>query len=269
MRIAVIFFGQPRNLQNPLSSWSHKWWLRGNEVDYYGHCWFSKEPSTEYTVGENVLSSRIEPQAIEILRKKYPNIILKIEEPKIFRLSDYLPENTEQLKKNLRMFGENELKLLPVYISQFYSIHQSLKLFDSYVNKKKYDFIVISRYDNFISYIPKPNRIVPDKLNLKKRTNSGFPDLLFIGSRELINAIDVYPELKNLLGKVKTHTPEKLKEECFLSHFPQSRLNENFFEILAIRDSRIFIYVNYFIRVRLSKISKFIFSKSRTSKNAA
>jgi len=258
MRVAVIFFGQPRNLRNPLSPWSHKRWLHGIDVDYFGHCWFSKELNTKYRVGDNVVSYTINSESIEILRKKYPRIILNIENPKEFTLDEIA--RIEDL--NLKHLDEETLRLLPIFYSQFYSIDQALKLLDEKTRKTSYDLIILSRYDNFIAHLPNPRKVNSRKLNIKRKmkADSGFPDLIFMGDRDVIEGINVLPRFKILLEDQENTTPEKLKEKSFLMQFSQSQLVENNFEIQIIRDTAILKHLIYFIRVKMHVSRKRIFT---------
>lgn len=248
MRIAIVFFGQPRNIQNRISSISHKFWARKLEVDFYGHCWFETSGTKTYFGGEHAKKFKISTKAPELLRKQYPNIALNFEEPKTSaELMSSL--NLDDNEKH-RILTENPL--LPVFISQFYSINKALKHFDTQSVGKKYDYIVLSRYDNFIASLPKARTIEKEKITLKANSGKlGFPDLLFIGSRNLLEGIDVYPELSRYLKSCKRITPELLKQEHFFSVKDENSLSHQNFEILVVRDSKFFKYLSYFLRVRL------------------
>lgn len=257
MKIAIVFFGQPRNIQNRMASISHKFWARKLEVDFYGHCWFEPSGAKAYSGGEHARNFKISAKAPELLRKQYPSISLCIEEPKTV---EELMEKVDLDKdEKVKILVENPL--LPVFISQFYSISQALNHFDMQSVGKEYDFIVLSRYDNFVALLPKAQVIETGKLTMKGNSgNFGFPDLVFIGPRYLLEKINIYPVLGKYLKSGKRLTPELLKQEHFLTVSTESTLTHENFEILVVRDSKCFKYLSYFSRVRLKHYKiKYIF----------
>jgi hypothetical protein len=247
-RIAIVFFGQPRNIQNRISSVSHKFWGREYELDFYGHCWFDPTGLMGYSGGEHAKKFKINTQTSELLKNHYPGIDLNFEKPKSSTDLMALVNLNQSEKGNIIL----ENPLLPVFISQFYSINQALRHFDARSLDREYEFILLSRYDNFISFLPKAKNIEIEKLTVKQNSSkNGFPDLVFIGSRCSLEGINVYPLLSKYLKQGKRITPELLKQEHFLSVSSEQSLSYRDFEVLVVRDSRFFKYLAYFLRVRL------------------
>ena len=220
-------------------------------MDFYGHCWFQASGAKEYSGGEHAKKFRISPATPQLLRKLYPGIEVCFEEPKMAAdLIEFIDFNQKDKKKILL-----ENPLLPVFISQLYSIDQALRFFDLSSVGERYDFVVLSRYDNFVALLPTDAQIEKDKLTVKMNSGeNGFPDLVFIGTRQLLETINVYPEVNRYLHPGKRVTPELLKEEHFLTVSNEESLSFRDFELLVVRDSRLFKYISYFVRVRLSLV---------------
>jgi hypothetical protein len=217
-------------------------------VDYYGHCWYEPSGLKKYTSGVNAQKFKINFDTPNLLKKQYPKIDLTFEEPRTsVELIELINLDETSIEKIIL-----ENPILPVFISQFYSIDQALRHFDHNSRDKEYDFVVLSRYDNFIALLPNYKRIQNDKLTVKQNPGTnGFPDLVFIGTRQLLEGINVYPKLNDYLKPGKKITPELLKEEHFFSNSNEANLSFQDFELLVVRDSKLIKYLSYFVRVRL------------------
>lgn len=216
-RVAVLFFGQPRHIGNRISSLSHRHWLRRHKVDYFGHVWYGASEILEYTVGENVLSNHIPNSAPDLLRRQYPGIKLVVEKPRQFKLDDYPVLQDQIAKPRNRKIGY-QLDLLPVFLSQFYSITSAIKVFCESAVSTDYDFVVLSRYDNLVIHIPDLEKLPMNRL-IVNNARSFFHDYIFIGNLPLVEALDAYRNLNQLLLMEADYSPEELKRASFFTNF--------------------------------------------------
>ena len=257
-RVAVIFFGQPRNIKGGVAALSHRFWLWPHKIDYFGHVWYGEKSGLEYTVGLNVDIVNIPVNAPRVLRNQYPGIQLIVEEPRTFDLDDY--ESVEHQGKNLiNEKNANQRRLLPVFFSQYYSISQALNYFSDNAKVKKYDFIVLSRYDNFIISIPNlakspTNRLIVNNARLY------FHDYIFIGNWPMIKALDVHSSLNSLLQFEADYSPEEMKRASFFTHFQEDDVLPISMNVTLIRGESLFELFKYWLRNRehrlKSKIKK-------------
>ena len=251
LKVAVLFFGQPRNIQNRLSAFSHRFWLRKHDVDYFGHCWYD-ESSPSYSAGENAGLISIPQNAPQIIRNQYPNISLSIEKPIDFtndtRISDYLRgmENSDQNSK-LR-------SLLPIFLSQYYSISQAVGLVSDEAIPK-YDFVILSRYDNLLLKVPDLVELPINKL-IASNSRAYFADLLFIGQLSHIKALNVLPRISQLLENEPDVSPEELKRAAFLQEFSTEDAELRYMNISLIREPSLLhnlLFILKQIRIKLLK----------------
>ena len=232
--VAVIFFGQPRFVENRLASYSHRLWLRGCDVEYFGHCWYS-EGSVSYSHGENVSTAvNISNNAPRMLKQQYRNIRLQIDEPMddvfSFQAKKYLEEREDhETIKNITK--------LPIFISQYYSIRESLKVFSETINRD-YDFVVLSRYDNFIVRVPRPKSLAHEVIVVSD-ARKYFADLLFIGNKTLIDALNVFPYIADLVRTEDDFAPEEFKRAAFFKRFNESQIRQVHMNIRVLRETSI------------------------------
>ena len=97
MKVALLLFGQPRNIDNPNSFNSHQKWIFDEyDVDTFCHAWWDKDVS-EYDVsdwvGEQCITSG---NPIEIIESLYKPKSIKVEAPRTFKLSDTLYDKTRK-----------------------------------------------------------------------------------------------------------------------------------------------------------------------------
>ena len=149
MKVALLLFGQPRNVDNPNSFNSHQKWIFDEyDVDTFCHVWWDKDVS-EYDVsdwvGEQCIASG---NPVEIIKSLYKPKSIKVEAPRTFKLSDSLYEKTRQRFGYGHPWSE---KTLSNVSSHLYSIEAAARLIK---NPDDYDFIILSRYDNFIHNFP-------------------------------------------------------------------------------------------------------------------
>lgn len=228
LKVAVLFFGQPRNIQNRLSAISHRIWLRKHDVDYFGHCWYAENPSL-FSGGLNVKKILIPHNAPKLLKKLYPGIQLFSEKPIDFstesRIERYFP-----LANNVKSRYQH---LLPVFTSQFFSIDRVLENFFK-SGFKEYDFVILSRYDNLILRIDDISKFPKNKL-IVSDSRSFFADLIFIGQKKHIQALNVYPDLSALLDTEDDFAPEELKRAAFFHKFQKVDVVSARFNVSIIR----------------------------------
>jgi hypothetical protein len=226
MKIALVFFGQPRFIKHGLSSLSHKFFLRGQHYDVFGHCWFDSSAEFEVSpwTGIQNKSEMISPNTKAIIEKQFPNSNIVFESPRQFRHPDLQSIITQSdVTKQKKLDAEYQrLKTTPSQMynnttSQLYSMHMAL----NQVRKAnlEYDILMLTRWDNFIVTGPKLGHINKKMLTVSNLHNFGFPDLLFIGPQKLIYSLDAYPNIEYLYRQAPSMTCEHVKKLSFLDEY--------------------------------------------------
>jgi hypothetical protein len=233
MKIAVVVFGQPRYIQSSASYFSHKFWLFGNDVKYFGHVWFDETLKKQDTtrIGRFVPPHNTE----DLIRTRYKGISLKIERPLNFvnqELMDFAGS---------RGLSKEDVRVLSNTFSQLYSIHQALNQLKE--SPDDFDLVLLTRWDNFIYFLPPVFTIKRDKLTvawslgLSNKEKYGVADLLMIGSKKLILKTDAYPAISELLPKIGRQSAELYKWQCFLKSGTFEDLSIRRIVVAMLRDT--------------------------------
>jgi hypothetical protein len=224
LNVAVLFFGQPRFVDNKLAAISHRIWLRGSNVKYFGHCWYTNKKIDAYSKGVNAPNIKIPENAPSIIRSLYPGIQLITSEPLNFD-----PFGFESLKLKLSLMAKDEkakiAKQTSVFLSQYYSISQALEIFIGQSQPEEFDYVVLSRYDNFILSIPKLKSLPKNKL-IVNWWGKYIEDFVFIADHRLILGLNVQNDLDYLFETVVNNSPEEFKRAKFFKHFVQSDIHQ-------------------------------------------
>lgn len=267
--IAVILFGQPRFVESKIASRKLKYWARGAKVDFFGHCWFDNETELYDTAPwANLGKIPMDKSAVDKISKQYPGIVLSVEKPINFD-TKYFKEKLN-LKKGeaLRHTFIKEIDNLNNTASQFLSIHRAIQVFENFSQEKKYDIVIITRFDNFIWKMQRPVYFPKDKLTLSNH-HSGFPDLIFAGDIKFIRALDVWPNFNEIIKNERNLSAEYLKQKNFLKIFSNQHLNPIESDITILRSSKLaylFFYLPYMrlrrklkikTRIKKSKMTRF------------
>lgn len=251
MKIAVVLFGQPRYLQSKASSISHKFWIRGKDIKYFGHVWFDQANNVQDTtrIGAFVPPDNTE----ELIRSRYKEISLRVEKPKSFLTDELL---TFAKLKNL---DREDIRVLSNTFSQLYSIHQALKQLNE--SSEIFDLVVLTRWDNFVYFLPPIRTIRKDKLSvawalgLSNQTKYGIPDLFLVGPKHLIEGTDAYPLISELLPVIGRQSAEIYKWQSFLRIGDVSDLSIRRIVVAMLRDTSLYWpfveYPLYNLKVKL------------------
>ena len=213
MKVALCFFGQPRVINNPYTFDSHiNWIINKYDTDVYTHTWISGEPvlfnysdwvNTKYHDAEDINTS-------DIILDKYKPKKFKFEKPKKFQLTDECRNKVQHLSYYSSNNEQNTL-------SHLYSMSTSIGLIDG-----TYDWVIISRYDNYIRFMPDLTELDSNTLYITTDYGNHFPDHMIFGGQRQMNALNCYESIPDLCNEVNMFIPEQFKQAAFNS------LNESY-----------------------------------------
>lgn len=218
MNVALVLYGQPRFVETKVALKSHKKYLLREEFDSFGHMWTAPN-GTSFTASSwsNLNDKGFNENAIGLIQKIFPSIALEAELTSDF--SDrYLSMDFD---KTLR-FSAADQDLYNA-ISQIYSIHKALNKVKN--SQKKYDVVILSRFDQVIHELPPLKSIDSEKLNVSN-LHPRFPDTLLIGKPELIYATDAFPIIDAILQDLSEIVAEEIKKKAFLKFYDESYIRQ-------------------------------------------
>lgn len=221
MKVALCFYGQPRYINNPYVWLSHKYWIIDKyNTDVYVHSWISgSEKEFEFSdwvqnkqnITEDINSSNI------ILNKYKPKKYI-FESPKEFSLDEQSKNLLKQKEKEYcsRINGSflwsdlNENNCL----SHLYSISKVLNLCE-----KDYDWIILTRFDNYIKNFPNLYNLDNNGLYLDNQFLYNFSDVLVFGGYQHVITLDCYNGITELCNDIRYFSPEEFKRVAYQKVF--------------------------------------------------
>ena len=227
MKVACLYYGQPRFTNNPYCFESHKKFIFDRyDTDVYAHLWWDEDEDYDRShVTDWEFSTWLQmekcPKDREDLARfvdKWKPLKMKTSKPKEFWNEKMWSElekrfDTERFhKKNFH----NQL-------SQLYSIQQVSELVEDY---NQYDFIITIRSDINIWDYPDLNQIPKNKFYLSSHAMP-FPDLGFIFAPRFKKVLRTYEHCeKNLVNWDACWAPvaEAFKYSCFKRSYSESDL---------------------------------------------
>jgi hypothetical protein len=227
MKIALCFYGQPRLLNNPYVYISHKYWILDRyNTDIFIHSWIDNEEK-EFNYADQVkIKSKEIKNSDQIILNRYKPKKYIFEKSKVFKLD----ENQEKILK----YKESEQKTrwsagsyfnltennVNNHLSQLYSLSQSIKLIDD-----DYDWVILSRFDNYIINIPDLCSLNNDDLYLDNKYYdvtcdvNNFTDVLMIGGLEQIKSFNIFDKLNELIYDIEAFQPEEFKRVAYYKKY--------------------------------------------------
>lgn len=206
MRVALCMFGQPRLIKNPYSLQSHMdWIIKRYNADVYAHCWISgQEVGFGYSDWVKVNHADAEDKDIaDIVLNNYNPKRHLFEEPRHFALDDV----SRSLVSGMEFYSPNNENNM---LSHLYSFSTSLGLIEGL-----YDWVIISRYDNYIRYMPNLEELNSNKLYITTMYGDHFPDPMIFGGQRHMESLRCYDIIPELCHKVKMFIPESFKRAAF------------------------------------------------------
>ncbi len=213
-KVALLFRGQPRFLENNKSFFSHKNWIIDKyETDIYCHVWWSNNKIMSSSTWSNISTTTFQENDIEYIKKNYNPKKIIVEEPKHFKLS--LEEESNISIKHANNI--EQLKNIQNCISQMYSSEMvSLLVDDNLI--KNYDYIIFSRLDNVIQKIPDLNILEPEYFYLSN-LHPRFPDNLYIFNPKYLPMLRTYTDFYNLAISSDYLVAESIYQSSYKKYF--------------------------------------------------
>lgn len=217
MNVAILWYGQPRFLDNPKPEDAYNRELFSRYAcDSYHHHWWGRDIK-EYETSTWVASSiQPDPNAVVKIIEKYNPTALLIENPRKFEI----PVNVKDYVES--HFGEmNELNMKNIF-SHLYSISAVSRLAkDSGIN---YDWYVLARTDMVLRGVPDLWESDNTKLYLPNN-HSNFPDTAVIfGPKFLDWSCNMFREAPSFVNGIVEPTAESFKMQTFLNRHDASDL---------------------------------------------
>lgn len=217
MKIALCLFGQPRYITNDKIFEHHKKAIYSQgDVDVFTHFWFDDKKETfeqsDWSYSKDLVVSK---KSVEIIESRYSPKKVIFEPQRDFTPSDKVREIVNGLKDQRFNSDKN---IFNIY-SQLYSIHKSVELFQDFckAESKKYDFLILTRYDVILWSFPVLKNLEKGKYYIGGYNNvggyyPGFNDYIHILDPELADGCKIFNNIEESLKECESLCIEEIKQ---------------------------------------------------------
>lgn len=241
MKVALLFFGQPRFVDNPkIEEVYRNTILKRYDTDVFCHTWWKdSDEEYDYSSWSRISNCPIPPNALELICEKYQPLLLQHDEPKTFELPKNAKAFVDENFTGNHPEGHWNEKNYSNIMSQLYSIKAVSELFDAYrkcpeVNKT-YEWIILARYDTIITDFPNLEMCNSNKFYLPGH-HPRFPDTIqFFGTKYLGWSKNAFDDVDSVYENIWEPSPEAFKMGSFLRRFSQSDLAPCSMDAHAVR----------------------------------
>jgi hypothetical protein len=241
MKIAAIFFGQPRFVNNHhcFKTQEARIFSQG-DVDVFAHLWEPDESGYKFSTWARMYQCPSFKNDIEVFKEKWQPKVLVTEtqrpfsNPKVFEIVKdqfYMTSGWDAAEHNFN-----------IMLSHLYSLEKSIEIFENHVKETKteYDFVVFLRTDLCIWDFPKFTELEKDYFFLSSIfAEEFFPDKCFVTNPKYVKGLKTYSyildeENKETLKEIKGDA-EHFKRESFLKHFSKNNYKQVALPVRIVR----------------------------------
>jgi hypothetical protein len=229
MKIAVLYFGQPRFVNNEkcFSTQSNKIFSQG-EVDVFAHLWENTNEGYGFSTWSGMNECPSDITDVKTFVEKWKPIRI-LSEP------SYVISNDNLFKKlhDRLPGGDDRLRNFNNCLSQLYSLEECIKLYETYVEETnvKYDLVIVLRTDICVWDFPILKELDNNYFYFSSLFSANhFADLCYIMGAEYIKGLKVYSYLTNensdVNSKLHFGNAESIKRLSVLNNFDDSKLRQ-------------------------------------------
>ena len=229
MKVALLFFGQPRYVDNQQVIDTYKSSILDKyDTDVFCHMWWSEEGGEfDYSSWSKISQCPIPKEALKVVCDNYNPILVGYEEPKTFELPPNAKKFVDDNFTGKHPDGNHwNSKNYSNVMSQLYSIKSAANIFESYSQEigEEYDWIVLARYDTVLVNFPDLAQCDPNKFYLPGH-HPRFPDTIHaFGPKFLDWAKNAFDDIDFVYENIWEPSPEAFKMGAFLRRYDLSDL---------------------------------------------
>lgn len=233
MKVALLFFGQPRYLDDDRAYNDYKRLILDRyDTDVYIHTWFD-EAGGKYDVStwaqmHGAKNAVILPDSIERLQRMYNPKVLVHEKPQKFELPPECKAFVDEKFTDKHPEGHWNPGNYSNIMSQLKTIQRVAQLYEE--TGDKHDIIVLARLDTWLENFPDDlSALDPSKFYLPGHHNR-FPDVIHVCGRRYLGWMkNAFNDINNprVFHNIWEPSPEAFKGMAFLLRYRQSDLSPN------------------------------------------
>jgi hypothetical protein len=221
MKVALLFFGQPRFIENTQVLNTYKNIIQRYNADVFCHVWWEDSGRYDTSTCNNMNGCDISKNAIDIIKENYKPKIITVETPRKFVMPDDAKQILDDKFTDKHTWWNHHT--YGCLMSQMYSIQCVSREFEKYEAKtnKKYDWIILARFDALVKNLPSLDhpKLPKDKFYISNH-HPNFPDLLFCYARRFcVWSSNVFNDMPSVCATIWEPSGEAFKSGSFYKRF--------------------------------------------------
>ena len=225
MKVAVIFYGQMRFVDNEHVVNSYRQLEDVYDVDYFGHLWHqngSAKDSTQHVSSWSRISdSPFTDDDLSHLLNSYSFKSLTLSDPVDFLQQEKyrgLIDRISEVQKRIgrKVHPEKNDRDLANALSHLYSFEMSVLNFLYNPRANEYDFVLLSRTDNYLVRVPDLSKIDRNKRAVYvSGHHNNFPDTIILTTPSCVGTLNVFSKIEAMASHeppIITGSPERFKQ---------------------------------------------------------
>ena len=221
MKVALLFFGQPRFIENTQVLNAYKNLIQKYGADVFCHVWYDESGTYETSTWTTINGCAVAKNAIDVIKQNYKPKAISVEPSRKFIMPPPAKQFIDAKFTNQREYwNEHNYSCI---LSQLYSIQSVSRLFEQYENEndQKYDWILLMRYDCYVCGLPELNHpeLPQDKFYISDH-HPNFPDLIFCYSHRFCDwSSNVFDDVSSVYQTIREPLAEAFKSGSFYKRF--------------------------------------------------
>jgi len=239
MKIALLYFGQPRFVNNPhcFETQKNKIMSQG-ECDVFAHMWEPTDKGYDFSTWSGLRNQPARQSDIDDFISKWSPKVIKTEQNPSFNDEDLFMKIHERLPGgDARQYNFN------LCLSQLYSIEKCIELFEEYVaeTNTQYDFVILLRTDLCVWDFPDITSLEKGYFYFSSIFHyDHFADLCYITDPKYISGLKCYSYVtdksSDFTERIALGNAEGIKRITFIKKWGETVLKQIPLLVRIVRD---------------------------------
>ena len=240
MKIALIYFGQPRFVNNPNCYESQKAYVMSQgDCDVFAHLWEPSSDGYNFATWSGLNNEPAHESDINTFVQKWNPKKLAIEPNR-----DFNNESLYNAIQHKLPGAENRKYNFNLCLSQLYSIERAIELYEEHIKETgdTYEFVIFMRTDLCVWGFPTLNLLEKGKFYFSDLFHyEHFADLCYIADPKYVRGLKCYSYLSDksldIVDRISQGNAESIKKATFIRAFGNSPLKQTPLLVRVVRDN--------------------------------
>lgn len=240
MKIALIYFGQPRFVNNPNCYESQRDYIMSQgDCDVFAHLWAPSNDGYNFATWSGLSNEPAHESDINTFVQKWEPTKLIIEHNR-----DFSNESLYNAIQHKLPGGDTREYNFNLCLSQLYSIEKAISLYENHVKETgdTYDFVIFMRTDLCVWAFPKLDTLEKSRFYFSDLFHQDhFADLCYVTDPKYVSGLKCYSYLTDesldIINRIPQGNAESIKKATFVRTFGNAPLKQAPLHVRVVRNN--------------------------------